>query len=170
MFPQIACLRGCKLTFVAFVWLFPLCIFRCVLKVSDLEDAKSHWYICLAFLHCVFSSVSSNCLPERMQSHIGCICLAFPHCMFAKRELVQLVQLGFCLLFGSMCWSRTKNNVSVLPPLSDYGGCHRWPKVICFCPIYLCTYAQLWNALRRFLFAEIAIPLKTEFGQTCSLN
>ena len=23
----------------------------------------------------VFSDVSSNCLPERMQSHIGCICL-----------------------------------------------------------------------------------------------
>ena len=35
------------------------------------------------FLHCAFSNVSSNGLPERMQSHIGCICLTFPHCVFS---------------------------------------------------------------------------------------
>ena len=58
--------------------------------------------ICFAFLHCVFSNVSSNPLPDRMQSHIGalsgvssndlpermrsltgCICLVFsPLCIF----------------------------------------------------------------------------------------
>ena len=39
--------------------------------------------ICLAFLHCAFSCVSSNGLPARMQSHIGCICLTFLHCVFS---------------------------------------------------------------------------------------
>ena len=34
-------------------------------------------------LHCVFSNVSSNCLPQRMQNHIGCICL-FLHCVFSN--------------------------------------------------------------------------------------
>ena len=36
--------------------------------------------ICLTFLHCVFSNVSSNCLLERMQNHTGCICWTFHHC------------------------------------------------------------------------------------------
>ena len=40
--------------------------------------------ICLTFLRCAFSNVSSNCLPERMHSHIGCICLAFLHCAFSN--------------------------------------------------------------------------------------
>jgi len=53
----------------------------CVLKLPAREDAKSHWlHLFGFFLHCAFSCVSSNGLPERMQSHIGYICLTFPHC------------------------------------------------------------------------------------------
>ena len=40
--------------------------------------------ICLNFLHCAFSNVSANRLPEWMQSHTGCICLAFLQCGFSK--------------------------------------------------------------------------------------
>ena len=40
--------------------------------------------IYLAFLHCGFSNVSSNGLPERMHNHIGCIFLAFLHCAFSN--------------------------------------------------------------------------------------
>ena len=40
--------------------------------------------ICLTFLQCALSNVSSNCLPGRMQSHIGCICLTFLHCAFSN--------------------------------------------------------------------------------------
>ena len=40
--------------------------------------------ICLIFLHCVFSNVSSNGLPEKRHSHIGCICLTFLHCAFSN--------------------------------------------------------------------------------------
>ena len=38
----------------------------------------------LIFLHCAFSNVSSNRLPEKMHSHIGCICLTFLHCVFSN--------------------------------------------------------------------------------------
>ena len=40
--------------------------------------------ICLSFLHCVFSNVSSNCLLEWMQSHIGCIYMIFLQCVFSN--------------------------------------------------------------------------------------
>ena len=38
--------------------------------------------ICLFFLQCVFSNVSSNFLDKRMHSRTGCICLTFLHCVF----------------------------------------------------------------------------------------
>ena len=40
--------------------------------------------ICLTFLHCASSNVTSNCLPEMMLNHIGCICLTFLHCVFSN--------------------------------------------------------------------------------------
>ena len=40
--------------------------------------------ICLTFLHCVFSNVSSKRLHNMMHSHIGCICLTFLHCAFSN--------------------------------------------------------------------------------------
>ena len=57
----------------------------CVLKLPAREDAKSHWlHLFGFFLHCAFSCVSSNGLPERMQSHIGYICLTFLNCAFSN--------------------------------------------------------------------------------------
>ena len=40
--------------------------------------------ICLTFLHCVFSDVSSKNLGQSRQSHIGCIYLTFRHCAFSN--------------------------------------------------------------------------------------
>ena len=55
----------------------------CVLKVPAQEDAKSHWLHLFDFSPlCIHIYVSSNGLPEWMQSHIGCICLTFLHCVF----------------------------------------------------------------------------------------
>ena len=49
------------------------------------EKRHSHiGCICLTFLQSALSNVSSNCLPGRMQSHIGCICLTFLHCAFSN--------------------------------------------------------------------------------------
>ena len=38
--------------------------------------------ICLTFLQCVFTNVSSNRQLEIMNSNINCICLVFLHCAF----------------------------------------------------------------------------------------
>ena len=38
----------------------------------------------LAFLHCVFSNVSSNCMTGAMRSHTGCIYKTFPQCALSN--------------------------------------------------------------------------------------
>ena len=43
--------------------------------------------ICLIFLHCVFSNVSSNCLHMRMHNHTGSICLSSPQFWLPSPEL-----------------------------------------------------------------------------------
>ena len=108
MCPQIACLRRGIITLVAFVWLFSAMCFQ----MACLRWGKVT--LILAFLHCVFLSVYSNCVSVRMQSHlvtfvwlfstvcfqmspemachrgcilhrhIGCICLIFLHCVFSN--------------------------------------------------------------------------------------
>ena len=75
MCPQITCLRGCIVTLVAFVWLFSTVRFQMSLQIACLRGCKVTFFsssenrhigcICLAFLHCAFSNVSSNCLPKR---------------------------------------------------------------------------------------------------------
>ena len=62
-----------KATLVAFVWFSLLCVFKCLLKSLAQEEAKSHWLHFLTFLHCAFLNVSSNRLPKKRQSYIGCI-------------------------------------------------------------------------------------------------
>ena len=46
--------------------------------------------ICLTFLHCVFSHVSSNRLSDRMQCHTGNICMIFFLCVFSNVSLICL--------------------------------------------------------------------------------
>ena len=66
--------------------------------------------ICLSFLHCVLSNVSSNRLPEQMQSHIGCTCLAFLHCVLSNvsssclPERMQIHTDCICLTFLEYCF------------------------------------------------------------------
>ena len=81
--PQITCLIGGKITLAAFVLLFSAVGFQ-VCPQTAYKRMQSHTgYICLIFLHCVFSNAPSNCLPEKMHSLIGCICLIFRHCVFS---------------------------------------------------------------------------------------
>ena len=54
--------------------------------------------ICLTFLHCGFSGVSSNGLPERMHSHIGCICLTYLHCVISCVYLDRLSDGMHCIV------------------------------------------------------------------------
>ena len=106
MCPQIACPNKFKFRSVALVWLFytvrlqmfPQRAFRS-------EKAKSHW---LHFLHCAISYVSSNCLPEQMQSHNGCIFFTFLYCSLSNvssksLDLNRQSDLaGICLIFSTV--------------------------------------------------------------------
>ena len=61
------------------------CVFSSVESKSLDQSMHIHiGYICLAFLHCVFSNVSSRHLHKTMQNHIGCICKTFPQCEFSN--------------------------------------------------------------------------------------
>ena len=75
MCPQMTGIYGCIITLAAFVWLFS----TVHLHVSSKHlHMRMHNHTCcsgLNFPHCAFPSVSSNRLPERMHSDIGCIFL-----------------------------------------------------------------------------------------------
>ena len=59
--------------------------------------------ICFTFLQCAFLNVSSNRLPERMQSRIGCICSTFLRCEFS------------CVLFFNVFPQLFSKNVQLMP-------------------------------------------------------
>ena len=61
--------------------------------------------ICLAFLQCAFSNVSSNGLPEKMQSNTCCICSTFRRCALPNESSTCLYEkihsciACICLIF-----------------------------------------------------------------------
>ena len=73
---QLTCCRGCIITLVAFFWLFSTVCFQMCPQMACLRRCI---VALVAFLHHVFSNESSNHLPERKHSCIGCICGASPH-------------------------------------------------------------------------------------------
>ena len=101
------CIKGWKVIFLAFIWLFLMCVFKCLLMWLVRVDAKSHWLHLFALSPvCVFkyslrlstledftslwffsnvSNVYSNAPHERIHSHIGYICFSsvcvFKFCM-----------------------------------------------------------------------------------------
>ena len=61
-----------QITLIAFFFFFP------TVRFQMSEKMKNHTGgICLVFLHCVFSNVSTKSLHNRMHSYIGCICCVF---------------------------------------------------------------------------------------------
>ena len=96
--PQRAWIRAVKLTLVAFVRLFSSVYFQmCALSnVSSNglpEKRQSHTgCIYLTFLRCVLLNVSSDGLLERKLSCTGCICLTFLHCVISYETSKNLDQ------------------------------------------------------------------------------
>ena len=78
-----------------------VCLFKCVLKLFEPEDAKLH---CFTFLQCAFSYGSSNCLREKMQNHTSCICLTFVQCVFSHGSSKNLDQCRHNHT-GCICWT-----------------------------------------------------------------
>ena len=66
MSPQIACVGGCIVTKVAFVWLFPTVRFQMPPHIACPRECRVTLVAFVWFFHCASSSVSSNCLSQRM--------------------------------------------------------------------------------------------------------
>ena len=67
MGPQIACLIGCKITLITFLWMLSTMRFR-----MDPQMYCLRWCVItlVAFVwHCVFSNKSSKCLLDKKQNH-----------------------------------------------------------------------------------------------------
>ena len=83
--PQIPCLRGRIITFIAFILTGLRCAFSNVSsKHLPMKMHSRTGYICLTLLQCVLSNVPSNYLPQRMQNCTGCIYLPFLQCEFSN--------------------------------------------------------------------------------------
>ena len=143
MFPQRAWILTGKVTLVAFVWFFPLCVFWCVLKLpARTSHIGSIFLIFLQcvfkglfeFLNCAFSDVTSNCLPEQIESCIGCICLTFLHCALSNVSSKSLdlkrqshICFDFSLLSVIKCFLKelgSKQALNCLPEqMQSHIGC-----------------------------------------------
>ena len=78
LYKKMHCHKGCIFYFC------PLRVFN-VFWNCLLEKKQSHTdWICLNFLHCVFSNESSNCMFGKMHSYTNCICSTFLHCCIFK--------------------------------------------------------------------------------------
>ena len=116
------------------------------------SNAASNWlhsptgYICLTFIHCVFSNVSSSGLSGWMQNHTGCTCLLFLRSVFSNIPL-DCLPWRMCNHTFYMClvFLQTSNVYSNAPHkrMQSHIGC------ICFssvCVFKFCTC--IWNVLK----------------------
>ena len=62
---------------IFFAYFYLEWVLKCVLKQLAYADANSHWLHLCGFVPDESSYVFSNCLPEEMQTRIGCICAIF---------------------------------------------------------------------------------------------
>ena len=77
-----------KVSLVAFVWSYSLCVFIYAFSKCLPEWMHIHTgCICLNFLHCDLSSGSTKQLPKRTEFYAGCICFAFNRCVFLNGSL-----------------------------------------------------------------------------------
>ena len=92
------------------------CVFKCFFKLLAWVAAYSHRLHLLDLSPLCFSSVPSNCLPERMQSHIGCTCSTFLQYEFSNVFLICPAQamhshIGYsCLPFLHCEFSNVSSN------------------------------------------------------------
>ena len=111
-FPQIACMKGYKVTLAAFVWLFSTVHFQiypqsACMRVGEVTLIAFVWFFstvcfqirvwciwiraCKVFCVCVSSNACSNCLHERLHSCNCCIWLIYLCCLFfSPLKLVDL--------------------------------------------------------------------------------
>ena len=127
---------------VNFIFLNLICVFKCVLWLHDFTRFNFLYY-----LQCVFSNVSSNCLPVRMYSHIGCICSAFLRCAFSNAssnrlyEMMQIYIGCICLTSLHCVFSNvSSNNLPVW--MYSHNGYTTYTMVSLLC-FFKCTHKAL---------------------------
>ena len=112
MSPQIAFQRRRKVTLAALTRLFRTVCFRMYSHRACIKGCKVTLvaFVCLFSIHCAFSNVSSNRLPVRMHSHIGYIFLLFSTVRFkmcpqiACLRRVKVTLVAFVRLFSTVCF------------------------------------------------------------------
>ena len=90
MFLQIACLRWRIVALVAFVWLFPVCIFEWVLKLLAWEEAESHWFkLSPNWLHLFDFFDISSCFLQNFYICINILKSSFHcQCVFCFAQMI----------------------------------------------------------------------------------
>ena len=90
MFLQIACLRWRIVALVAFVWLFPVCIFEWVLKLLAWEEAESHWFkLSPNYLHLFDFFDISSCFLQIFYICINILKSSFHfQCVFCFAQMI----------------------------------------------------------------------------------
>lgn len=95
-------------------------------------------YICLAFLHCVFSNVSQDCWPKKKHSHIGCICSTLLNFFFKcvlkwpswKKGIVTW--FTFVWLFSTVCFQMCPKFVGPIRSLVTLVAFVRLLSTVCY--------------------------------------
>ena len=109
MSPRIACLRGCKVPLIAFVWHFSIKL----------------------------SSASSVHLDQSKYLYIGCICFTFLHCAFQMCSLACLrwckVTLVACIGLSPLCVIKC-----CLKPSAQEEAKSHWLHLFDFSPLCVC--------------------------------
>ena len=90
IFLQIACFRWRIVALVAFVWLFPVCIFEWVLKLLAWEEAESHWFkLSPNWLHLFDFFDISSCFLQNFYICINILKSSFHcQCVFCFAQMI----------------------------------------------------------------------------------
>ena len=143
----------------------PLAMFKCFLRSPDLLD----------FLHHALSTVSLNCLSERMQSHIGCIYLSFLHCGFSNEPSGRLPNRCIVTLVAFV-WLLSTMHLQMCLQIAGLNGCkvtlvafvwffsavcfQMCPQIACQrgCVITLVAFVWLFSTMCLQMCPQIACP------------
>ena len=96
------CVNGCIITLVVFVWLFFTVGFQMCPQSAGIKGC-----ICLIFLHCVFSNVSSKRLHKRMDNDAGCIWKHTVEKRLTSATSVSMHPVRLCMLCTLSLCSKT---------------------------------------------------------------
>ena len=91
---QIACLCGCKVTLVAFIWLFSKVCFQMSPQITRPRRCKVTLVAFVWLFSTIFLNASSMYFYQRRHDLIGCFSLAFSLCAFSSVSCLILCILA----------------------------------------------------------------------------